>query len=115
MKNNLTNILSFISNEIEQEEFLSYLERRMSGRDRDKFEKKLAADPFLRDAMEGLAGMSSHELSRIRKDLNKSLSYRLGKKRRSLKNIGPGLWIYAALILILLLILAGYLVLLRLR
>jgi hypothetical protein len=114
MKNNLGDILSFIRNEKDQEEFISYLDGRMVGRDREQFEKKLAGDPFLKDAMEGLAGMSSHEISRIRKDLNKSLLHRLSKKRR-LKRIGPGLWIYAALILVLLLILAGYLVLSRLR
>ena len=115
MKNNLRDILPLIANEQEQEEILSYLDGRMAETEREQFEKKITADPFLKDALEGLTRMSRSEINSMRADLRKNLSKKISKRRRTLKSIGPDIWIYATLILVLLLIIAGYLVISRFR
>lgn len=113
MNNKRKDILSFLQEKKDQEALLSYLEGRLGREEREAFERKTAADPFLQDALEGLSGMNSSRLNRIRRDLSKNLSNHLRKKRRRAGSIKPGLWIFFALMILLLLIIAGFLVISR--
>jgi hypothetical protein len=65
---------------IDREEYLRYLENRMSEAERNAFEKKLQADPFSMEALEGLEDLQARELKQDLDVLQAKLSARTGKK-----------------------------------
>jgi hypothetical protein len=79
---------------ISREDFQRYLENRMTGAERNAFERELQKHPFEADALEGLQQFSAHE---IQNDLN-GLSEKISPKS---KKRNTRFWAAAATLLLL--------------
>src|SRR6187549_3500380 len=113
MNKDLKNILSNLNPEIDQEKLLEYINRNLSDEARHAFEKQMAEDEFVNDAVEGLEQISKKkDIPGLTKQLNTGLKKQLeaNKKRRSLRSKIKNDWIYFALVLLLVLIIVSYLV-----
>jgi hypothetical protein len=69
-------------NKKDLENFLDYSAGRMTGKERNIFEKSLQKDSFESDAAEGLSTLSRNEAMQDLKDLGNRLSARTGHSRR---------------------------------
>jgi uncharacterized membrane protein YgcG len=113
MSDNLKDILSHLSTEVDQETLLKYLEGRLSDEQRHEIEKRMLASDFNDDAMEGLQGMKDKEkISSLVEQLNRDLHKKLDKKkkRREKLRFKDQPWLYIAIVIILLLIVLSYVV-----
>ena len=63
-------------------EYLQYLKRELSNRERHAFEKGLEADPFEQEAMEGLEPLDSEQAEQDMLYLHNRLRRRLSRRRR---------------------------------
>lgn len=113
MPENLKDILSHLSNTIEQETLLLYLQGKLSEEQKHEVEKKLLNSDFEAEALEGLEKIRDKEkISLMVDQLNKDLKKKLEKKRRFRERLRhkdyP--WIYMAALIILLLIIISYFV-----
>jgi hypothetical protein len=118
MSDNLKDILSHLSPEIDQETLLLYLQNKLSAEKRHEVEKKLLENDFANDAAEGLQQFEDKEKLPVFVDqLNKNLKTKLqSKKERSEKiHLKQYPWLYLAVILIILLIIISYFVIQRLQ
>ena len=70
-------------------EYLKYLKGELSSEERYSFERDLEADPFERDAMEGMGKVSAGEAEEDLLSLHARLGSRLKRRRRRI-------WYYAA-------------------
>ena len=87
MSDNLKDILSHLSTEVDQETLLKYLEGRLSDEQRHEVEKKMLATDFADDAMEGLQEIKNKQkISSLVEQLNRDLHKKLEKKKREKKN-----------------------------
>ena len=116
MSNNLKDILSHLSTEVDQETLLKYLEGRLSDEQRHELEKKMLTSEFSDDAMEGLQEIKnkakiSSLVEQLNRDLHKKLEKR--KKRREKFRFKDQPWLYIAILIILLLIVLSYVVIHR--
>ena len=113
MNNELKNILSNLSKDIEQEKLLEYLNRKLSAEEQHVLETQMNDDAFMSDAMDGLEQMkSTDKVSLAVTQLNAGLKKQLEKNKKR-RNKGTGMqdsWIYYTVILLLLLAVIGYLV-----
>ena len=113
MNNELKNILSNLSKDIEQEKLLEYLNRKLSAEEQHVLETQMNNDAFMSDAMDGLEQMkSADKVSLAVTQLNEGLKKQLekNKKRRNKGTVMQDSWIYYTVILLLLLAVIGYLV-----
>ena len=106
MQDNLKDILSHLSQEVDQETLLAYLQGQLSAEKQHELEKSLVDNPFASDALEGLRDISdkkqlNHAIELLNRDLRKKIETR--KKRRSKLKI-PDQSNMAIVILILLLL-----------
>lgn len=111
MSENLKDILSNLSTEIDQETLLLYLQDKLTAEKKHEVEKKLLENEFARDAAEGLEGFSNKEhLATLVDHLNRDLKKKLEKKkaRRDRIHIKEQAWIYFALVIIIVLIIVSY-------
>jgi hypothetical protein len=111
MKDNLKDILSSLSTEVDQETLLLYLQGKLSEEKKHEVEKKIMNNEFADDAMEGLQQFKNkYDLSVLVEQLNRDLHNKLErkKKRRDKLQIKDQSWIYFAVILIILLIVISY-------
>lgn len=65
----------------ERSDIEAYLGNRMSESERNSFERRLEADPFLREALEGLSGISSDDLTVDIDYLLSAVETRTGRRR----------------------------------
>jgi len=111
MQDNLKDILSHLSTDIDQETLLLYLQGKLSAEQQHEVEKQLINDDFETDAVEGLQAVKNQQqLSLIVDQLNRDLKKRTQKKkdyREKLKLENP-YWLYLTLIIILLLVVISY-------
>lgn len=117
MSENLKDILSHLSSEIDQETLLLYLQDKLSSEKRHEVEKKLLENQFADEAAEGLQQFQNKEkLRSLVEQLNHELKARLKKKRRKKEKIHlkEQPWLYVALIIIIVLIVISYFVITRL-
>jgi len=116
MSENLKDILSHLSSEIDQETLLLYLQGKLSAEKRHEVEKKLLENEFAGDAAEGLQEFKNREkLSLIVDQLNHSLKEKLQKKKKSERiHLQQHPWLYLAVVIIILLIVVSYFVIQRL-
>jgi hypothetical protein len=116
MSENLKDILSHLSSEIDQETLLLYLQDKLSAEKKYEVEKKLLENEFAGDAAEGLQEFKNKEkLSLIVDQLNHSLKEKLQKKKKSERiHLQQHLWLYLAVVIIILLIIVSYFVIQRL-
>jgi NAD+--asparagine ADP-ribosyltransferase len=111
MKDNLKDILSSLSTEVDQETLLLYLQGKLSEEKKHEVEKKIMNNEFADDAMEGLQQFKNkYDLSVLVEQLNRDLHNKLEKKkkRREKLQIKDLSWIYFAVIIIILLIVISY-------
>ncbi|HEV8284207.1 MAG TPA: hypothetical protein VGQ09_07845 [Chitinophagaceae bacterium] len=113
MSENLKDILSHLSPEIDQETLLLYLQNKLSAEKKHEIEKKLLENEFAGDAAEGLEQFKNKEkLSFIVDQLNLNLKSKLQKKQKRKEKIHlkEHPWLYLAVIIIILLIIISYFV-----
>jgi len=114
---NLKDILSHLSPEIDQETLLLYLQNKLSVEKRHEVEKKLLENEFAGDATEGLQQFKNKEkLSLIVDQLNLNLKTKLQKKKKRKEKIHlkEQPWLYLAIIVIIMLIIISYFIIQRL-
>ncbi len=117
MSENLKDILSHLSPEIDQETLLLYLQDKLSVEKRHEVEKKLLENKFADEAAEGLQQFKNKEkLTLLVNQLNHDLKTRLQKKKKRKEKIHlkEQPWLYLAVIVIILLIIISYFVIQRL-
>ena len=117
MSDNLKDILSHLSPEIDQETLLLYLQDKLSVEKRHEVEKKLLENEFANDAAEGLQEFKNKErLTMIVDQLNDSLKNKIQKKKRTRDRVHlrEQPWLYLAVIILILLIIISYFVIQRL-
>lgn len=66
----------------ELSEFHDYLENKLSGKDRNAFERRLEKDPFFADALEGFSTISGEEAEQDLERLGVRIDRRIKRKRR---------------------------------
>jgi hypothetical protein len=113
---NLKDILSHLSTEIDQETLLLYLQDKLTPEKKHEVEKKLLENEFANDAAEGLQQFKNKEsvsllVDQLNRDLKKKLKSR--KARRGKIHLAEQPWIYFAVILIIILIVISYFVIQR--
>jgi len=113
MSENLKDILSHLSPEIDQENLLLYLKDKLSVEKRHEVEKKLLENEFAEDAVEGLKTIKDKQhIDYMVEMLNRDLKKKLAKKkqRREKMRIKDQPWLYISFIIIILLIVIAYIV-----
>ena len=94
---------------IDEDQLLAYIEGRLSSKDQYALEELLEADPFLNDAVEGLAEMKDKaHLRQITSQINLQLRRQI-KSRKKHRRGRPKLtehwgWLYVLIVLVLILI-----------
>lgn len=116
MAENLKDILSHLSSEVDQETLLLYLQDKLSDEKRHELEKQLLDNEFASDALEGLQQINdkqqiSYMVDMLNRDLKKKTAKR--KQRREKMKLKDQPWLYISILLILLLIVLCYFVLQR--
>ena len=116
MSDNLKDILSHLSTEVDQETLLKYLEGRLSEEQKHELEKKMLSSEFSNDAMEGLQEIKNKgRLASLVEQLNRDLHKKLEKKKKQREKFRfkDQPWLYIAIVIILLLIVLSYVVIHR--
>lgn len=113
MAENLKDILSNLSPDVDQEMLLLYLQNKLSEEKKHEVEKKLLDNDFANDALEGLQQFDDKQrIHFLVEQLNADLRHKLEKKkqRREKLAIKEQPWLYVAALIILMLIIIGYLI-----
>lgn len=111
MEGNLRDILSHLSSEVDQETLLKYLNGQLSDAEKHDVEKKMMTTEFNDDAFEGLQEIKNKEkISTLVEQLNRDLHKKLEKKKKNREKLKfkDQPWLYAAILIILLLIIICY-------
>jgi hypothetical protein len=111
---NLKDILSGLSTEVDQQKLLEYLQGKLSAEKQHELEEQMLQDDFAADAMEGLQNIKDKQkIQQLVEQLNKDLAKKTEKKkalRRKLElRLEPSMII--AIVVILLLIVVSYFIL----
>ena len=117
MSENLKDILSNLSTDIDQETLLLYLQDKLTGEKKHEVERKLLENEFNSDAAEGLKEFSNKEhLATLVDHLNRDLKKKLEKKKNSRNkiHIKEQPWLYFAVVLIIVLIVISFFIIQRL-
>lgn len=113
MSDNLKDILSNLSPDVDQETLMLYLQDKLSADRRHEVEKKLLENEFAEDALEGLKEFrDDRQISLLVDQLNADLRHKLEKKkkRREKLKIKEQPWLYITALIILMLIIIGYII-----
>jgi predicted secreted protein len=113
MPDNLKDILSHLSTDIDQETLLLYLQDKLSDEKKHEVEKKLLENDFASDAMEGLQEFKDKQQVAYMVDmLNRDLKKKTEKKkqRREKMRLKDQSWLYISIIIIILLIIISYMI-----
>jgi hypothetical protein len=116
MPDNLKDILSNLSTDIDQETLLLYLQGKLSDEKKHEVEKKLMLDEFELDAMEGLEDVKDKQqisfmVDALNRDLRKKTQKR--KERREKLKLKEQPLLYIAIFILLLLIVICFFILQR--
>lgn len=117
MQDNLKNILSHLSTEIDQETLLKYLQGQLTEEQKHEVEKKMQVSEFHNDAWEGLQDIKDKKnIGTMVEQLNRDLRHKLDKKkkRREKMRIKDQPWLLIAALIILLLIVLSYFIIQKL-
>ncbi|MDP9230250.1 MAG: hypothetical protein M3O67_06230 [Bacteroidota bacterium] len=113
MPENLKDILSHLSTDIDQETLLLYLQDKLSEEKKHEVEKKLAENEFADEALEGLSQFKNKkDINRLVEQLNRDLKNKISRKkqRREKMQLKDQPWLYISIIIFLLLIVISYVV-----
>lgn len=114
---NLTNILKH-DEELNSEELLRYLHGQSTEEERFAIEKQMADSDFVNEAIEGLQHFKDPEQVKLyMEQLNRQLQKQTDKKllRRNKRKLKDQNWLTVAILVVLLLCVAGYLLIHFLR
>lgn len=113
MSDNLKDILSHLSTEIDQETLLQYLQDQLSEEKKHEVEKILIDNEFAADAMEGLQSIENkYAIDTLVAQMNRDLKVKLDqkKRRREKWNLKEQPWLYITIIILFLLIIISFIV-----
>ena len=116
MQENLKNILSHLSPDIDQETLLLYLQDKLPAAKKHEVEKSLSSNEFASDAMEGLQQFGDKkQIAYIVEALNRDLKKKVAQKkqRREKLKLKDQTWLYLAIFIFILLIVLSYMVIHR--
>jgi len=116
MPDNIKDILSHLSTEVDQETLLLYLQGKLSAEKRHEIEKHMMQGDFEDDAMEGLQEIKDkQQIEYMVEMLNRDLKQKTAKKkaRREKLRYKDQPWLYISVLIILLLIVLSYIVVRR--
>ncbi|MEO5564749.1 MAG: hypothetical protein ABIR18_14985 [Chitinophagaceae bacterium] len=116
MRENLKDILSNLTTDIDQETLLLYLQDKLSDEKKHEIEKKLMENEFAGDAFEGLQQFNdkkqiSHMVEMLNRDLKKKVEKK--KQRRQKLILKDQSWLYLAAFILILLIVISYMIIHR--
>jgi CHASE3 domain sensor protein len=117
MTDNLKDILSHLSSEVDQETLVKYLQGRLTEEQKHEVEKKMLGSDFTDDAMEGLQQIRNKEkISFLVEQLNRDLHKKLEKKKRRREKfrLKDQPWFFLSILILLLLIVLSYFIIHRL-
>lgn len=116
MPDNLKDILTHLSSDVDQETLLLYLQDKLPADKKHEVEKKLLDNEFAEDALEGLKTFGDQkQINLLVEQLNADLRHKLEvkKKRRDKLKIKEQPWLSITVLIILMLIIIGYLLVRR--
>ncbi len=116
MADNLKDILSNLSTDIDQETLLLYLQDKLPEEKKHEVEKQLLDNDFAGDALEGLKEIKDQQqISYMVEMLNRDLKKKTEKKkqRREKLKLKDQPWLYISILILLLLIVLSYFILHR--
>ncbi len=111
MNKDLLNILSNSNKDIDNQQLMDYLSGKLTGEELHEVERSMADNEFLNDAVEGLQSFGNKkDLAVYVDELNASMQKNLEKKkqRRLKRRLKDEPWGLLAIVLIILLCIAGY-------
>lgn len=114
MSDDLLNILANSNKDINNQKLMDYLSDKLSSEERHAVEKEMIDSDFTSDAIEGLEKFHKKtDIEEYANLLNKNLRKKIETKklRRNKTRIKNLPWFYYAIILILILVIAGFLIL----
>ena len=116
MNKDLLNILSNSSKDIDNQQLMDYLAGKLSEEERHAIEMQLSENDFLKDAAEGLETIKDKKhidvfVDQLNRDLHKKLLRT--KTKRLKRKILQQRWVYAAIIIILAIVLATWLMIVK--
>ncbi|MBK6828265.1 MAG: hypothetical protein IPG86_16045 [Chitinophagaceae bacterium] len=117
MSDNLKDILSNLSSDVDSEKLLEYLKGKLPEEQHHELEKQLLDDEFNAEAMEGLQEFRDKEqlqymVEMLNRDLKKKTEKK--KKRREKMKIKDQPWLYMSILILILLLVMSYIVIKRL-
>ncbi len=113
MSDNLKDILNNSNKDIDNQQLMDYLSKKLSAQDHHELEKLMADDAFMNDAVEGLEQIGdTKKLGVSVEELNKELQKQLAKRkmRKDKRKFKEQPWTYIAVLILLLLIIICYIV-----
>lgn len=118
MQENLKDILSNLSTDLDQDTLLLYLQDKLSAEQRHEVEKKLAENEFASDALDGLQSFRdkremAHMVELLNRDLRKKTERK--KQRREKLRLPDQTWIYVSVVVVIILVIISYMVIRRLN
>jgi hypothetical protein len=117
MSDNLKNILSHLTTEIDQETLLLYLQDKLPAEKKHEVEKTLSENEFANDALEGLQQIHdkkhiAHTVEMLNRELKKKTER---KKQRRLKlQLKDQSWLYIVIFIFIILIILSYMIIQKL-
>ena len=118
MQENLKDILSHLTTDIDQDTLLLYLQNKLSEEKKHEVEKKLADNEFASDALDGLQAFKDKQqvaymVEMLNRDLKKKTARK--KQRREKLKLPDQSWIYISVIIVILLIIISYMIIHRMN
>lgn len=113
MADNLKDILGNLTTEVDQETLLLYLQGKLSAEKKHELEKQLIDNEFAGEALEGLSEISDKRkiesmVEMLNLDLKKKIAAK--KKRRDKLKLPDQSWLYASILILILLVVICYLI-----
>jgi len=116
MNKDLLNILSNSSKDIGNQQLMDYLAGKLSDEETHQVEMQLADNEFMNDALEGLENVADKkDINQFVDQLNRELQKKLlqKQKRKKKRKLLQQRWVYAAIVLILALVIATWLLIVK--
>ena len=116
MSDNLKNILSHLTTEIDQETLLLYLQDKLPAEKKHEVEKTLVENEFANDALEGLQQIHdkkqiAYTVEMLNRDLRKKTEKQ--KQRRLKLQLKDQSWLYIVVFIFIILIILSYMIISR--
>jgi hypothetical protein len=116
MNRDLLNILTNGNKDIDNQQLMDYLAGKLSGEEKHAVEKMMAENDFTNDAVEGLQDVKDKRdinffVDQLNRDLHKKILQKKAKKQK--RKLMQQRWVYAAIILILALLISTWLMIIK--